>query len=211
VHFSLVRSSTGQIPAAADSALIRVWNLAFDSVARVKLPTPGEGGSFDMSVPADTGYTVMVLAFHGNCIDAGGSTEATVNVEAIGRPGDDVQPTVVHIDVVPLSATINYRDGDSLRAHTPSMLIVYSYGAPRFLSNEASCTWGCGGFVNGSTVASYQSLVPDTPGPWDVSATLYAEAGWNAPNLSLTSPIRHLFILPANGGITVTFSKNRQH
>ena len=67
LHFELVRSASGSnIPESTDSVLVRVANVnGFDTViAHVALPAPGATTEVRASVPADSGYTVLLLGVH---------------------------------------------------------------------------------------------------------------------------------------------------
>ena len=64
LSFMITRSSTSQIPAAAESAFVKVWNDGTDEVAPVRLPAVGDSTRVSFTVPAGSDYSIEVVAFH---------------------------------------------------------------------------------------------------------------------------------------------------
>jgi hypothetical protein len=64
VSLTLTRSSASQVPVGAESAFVRVWSSSTDVVQPVEIPDPGTTSTFTLSVPAGSGYSIEVVAFH---------------------------------------------------------------------------------------------------------------------------------------------------
>jgi hypothetical protein len=64
LSFLIKRSATSQIPAAAESAFVKVFNDANDVVAPVLLPTGNDSTRVSITIPAGAGYSIEVIAFH---------------------------------------------------------------------------------------------------------------------------------------------------
>ena len=62
--FLITRNSASQIPAAAESAFVKVWSDATDVVAPVAIPVIGDSTHVTLTVPAGAGYSIEVIAFH---------------------------------------------------------------------------------------------------------------------------------------------------
>jgi hypothetical protein len=210
LHFNLVRSSNSTLPAAATDALIRVTNpgSGFDDITKVTLPAPGTSTPVSVRVPADTGYIVSVIAFHGSTFDAGGSTsnpDSSITVLPQGGP-EPAPATQVTVSMRIPSGGYNMADGTHITAGESEPIIASVDMAPRVFDG-ASCTWGCvlGGDWASTYDGSYLNVVPNTPGPWTVAATFIAD--WGGYGLTFTTDSLHLIIDPGTGGIDVTFRK----
>jgi len=210
LHFNLARSSNSTLPAAATDALIRVSNPSsgFDDITSVTLPAPGTSTPVSVQVPADTGYIVSVIAYHGNTFDAGGSTsnpDSSITVFPQGGP-EPAPATKVTVSMAVPSGSYNIDDGAHLTAGESESIIAYVSMAPRVFDG-ASCTWGCalGGDWASTYVGSYLNVVPNTPGPWTVAATFIAD--WGGYGLTYTTDSLHLIIDPGTGTIDVGFRK----
>ena len=210
LHFNLIRNSNSTLPAAATDALIRVTNPAsgFDNITQVTLPAPGTTTPVSIQVPADTGYIVSVIAYHGSTLDAGGSTsnpDSSVTVVPQGGP-EPAPATKVTVAMGAPSGGYNKDDGAHITAGEPEPIIAFVAMAPRVFDG-ASCTWGCvlGGDWASTYAGSYLNVVPNTPGPWTVAATFIAD--WGGYGLTYTTDSLHLIIDPGSGTIDVTFRK----
>jgi hypothetical protein len=210
LHFNLTRSSNSTLPAAATDALIRVSNpgSGFDNITKVTLPAPGTSTPVSVRVPADTGYIVSVIAFHGTTLDAGGSTsnpDSSITVLPQGGP-EPAPATNVTVAMGAPSGGYNKEDGAHITAGEPESIIAYVAMAPRVFDG-ASCTWGCalGGDWVSTYVGSYLNVVPNTPGPWTVAATFTAD--WGGYGLKYNLDSLHLVIDPGTGEIDVTFRR----
>jgi hypothetical protein len=210
LHFTLTRSSSSTLPAASTDALIRVSNpgSGFDNITRVTLPAPGTSTPVSVRVPADSGYIVSVIAFHGATFDAGGSTsnpDSSITVLPQGGP-QPAPATQVTVAMGVPSGGYNLQDGAHITAGESEPIIGFVAMAPRVFDG-ASCTWGCalaGDWVS-TYDGSYLNVVPNTPGPWTVAATFIAD--WGGYGLTFTSDSLHLIIDPGTGGIDVSFRK----
>jgi hypothetical protein len=208
VHFNLVRSYQSTVPAAATNALIRVFNPSsgFDNVTDMVLPAPGTTTPVSVRVPADTGYVVSVIAYHGTVFDAGGSTSNADSTVTVLPQGGPVPPpaTKVTVAMVVPSGGYNKDEGTHVTAGEPESIIAY-VSMPPGVFDGAFCTWGCvlGGDGASTYVGSYQNVVPNTPGPWTVAATFVAD--WGGYGLTYTTDSLHLVIDPGTGGIDITF------
>jgi hypothetical protein len=52
------------VPVGAESAFVKVWSSSTDVVGPVKIPDPGTTSTFTLTVPAGSGYSIEVVAFH---------------------------------------------------------------------------------------------------------------------------------------------------
>jgi hypothetical protein len=137
-------------------------------------------------VPADTGYVVTVLAFHGNDVmDALGSThddDTTITVLPAGGP--IYQNTQVHVTMYPGPFSMPW------------------------VWEDAESTWGCSVDNNGNCATpSYLALVPNTPGVMPLAVTYLTHCDDRV--FSVASDTIHITIDQGAGGIDVTF--NRHH
>lgn len=64
LSFMITRNATSQIPGAADSAFVKIWNDGTDVVAPVQLPSANDSTRLTLTVPAGSGYSIEVVAFH---------------------------------------------------------------------------------------------------------------------------------------------------
>jgi hypothetical protein len=214
LYFNLIRSSNSTLPAAATDALIRVMNPAsgFDNITKVTLPAPGTTTPVSVRVPADTGYIVSVIAFHGTTFDAGGSTSnSDSSITVLPQGGPEPSPaTKVTVSMGAPTGGYNLEDGAHITAGEPEPIIATVAMAPRVFDG-ASCTWGCalGGDWVSTFDESYRNVVPNTPGPWTVAATFVAD--WGGYGLTYTTDSLHLIIDPGSGTIDVTFRKVLTH
>src|SRR4051812_28884176 len=64
VSLTLTRSSASQVPAGAESAFVKVWSSSTDIVQPVKIPVPGTTSTLTLTVPAGSGYSIEVVAYH---------------------------------------------------------------------------------------------------------------------------------------------------
>jgi hypothetical protein len=62
--FLVTRSATSQIPAAAESAFVKLFSNDTDVVQPILLPTGNDSTHVTFTVPAGTGYSIEVVAFH---------------------------------------------------------------------------------------------------------------------------------------------------
>ncbi len=213
VHFNLTRNSTSNVPSSADSALVHIYNYgsSFNQLYPVKIPVPGAQTVVSAQVPADTGYYVAVLAFHGSTLDAVGSSrdnsDTTITVFPEGNP--TYVATQVHIEMsrAPFATGNSAQEGEHVAAGSH---IPWSAGisAPFDIFTDVSSTWGCQFNGNVCAVYSYQGTVPDTPGPWALQEMWIADYGDHV--FSVASDTVHVIIDQGTGGIDISFSRQHQ-
>ena len=214
MHFNLTRSSSSNVPPSADSALVRIYNssTSFNQLYPVKIPVPGSQTVVSAQLPADTGYTVAIIAFHNsNVLDAIGSThdnDTTVTVLPEGNPIYSPTPVHVNMQKPPFSMGFSIDDG----THVTAGEHIYwssSINTPPDIWTDVSSTWGCSFNGNQCAVYSYQGTIPNTPGVvWPLQTTWIAN--WGDHSFSAASDTIHVTIDTGVGGIDVTFSKHHQ-
>lgn len=64
VTLRLTRSTASQIPVGAESAFVKVYSATTDVVQPIQIPTPGSTSTYMLTVPAGSGYSVEVVAYH---------------------------------------------------------------------------------------------------------------------------------------------------
>lgn len=211
MHFSLMRSSTSNVPTSADSALVRIYNpsTGFNQLYPVKIPAPGSQTEVSAQLPADTGYFVAIIAFHGDVVDAVGSShdnDTTITVFPEGNP--IYAATSVHVDMqrAPFATGFSINDGAHVTAgeHISWWSTI---DTPPDIWTDAASTWGCGFNGNVCAVYSYQGTVPNTPGVvWALETTWIAD--WGDHSFSVASDTIHVTIDKGVGGIDITFAKH---
>jgi hypothetical protein len=230
LRMTLVRSTSSSVPAAADSALVRVWHpmAGTNQVQRVAIPAPGASTQVSFNLPARSGYSVGVVAFRVN---------PAANVREVlagGRTADVTvsggQTSQAAINVVPWQMTL--AGPDTLISGEPAALTATVSGGP-------VADFFVEGFfhVGLSPWASLSSLPTSLPGTLVgnqlngsiVAPTVQADTAvhiqmdlrmngndWQSTNLSLIaflpsltlgeSLIRRPLRVP-NGGLIVTFDR----
>jgi hypothetical protein len=213
VHFNLVRSAHSNVPASADSALLRITNSGsgFNHIYAAKIPAPGSETVMSVSVPADTGYVVTVLAFHGNdVIDAVGSThdnDTTVTVLPAGGP--IYENTQVHVTMSPAPFSISFSIEDGVHVTAGEHMGWWAtINVAPWIWDDAESTWGCSvNAVGMCSTPSYLALVPNTPGA-DMPLAVTYLTHWDDRVFRAASDTIHLTIDQGTGGIDVTFNKH---
>lgn len=213
LNFNLTRSSTSVVPAAADSALVRVRNATsgFDETFAAKIPTPGATTVVSAQVPADTGYVVAVAAFHGDdVLDAvGSSSDNDTTITVLPEGGPTYTGTPVHIDMRAAPFDIGYTIDDG--AHVTAGTHIgwsASISAPADIWTDVSSTWGCQFNGNTCAVYSYLGTVPNTPGPWTIETTFLSD--WAGHSFKSNTATIHITIDQGVGGIDVSFNRHHQ-
>jgi hypothetical protein len=213
VHFNLVRSAQSNVPASADSALLRITNSGsgFNHIYAAKIPTPGSQTVVSAWVPADTGYVVSVIAFHGgNVLDAVGSTQnPDSSITVLPAGGPIYQNTQVHVDMVPAPISVGFSIADGSHVVAGEHIGWWAQiSGPPSIWDDATSTWGCS--LNGDgmcSTPSYLALVPNTPGvSWALQVTY--SATWGDHTFCAASDTIHVIIDQGSGGIDVTFNKH---
>lgn len=211
LNFNLTRSSTSAVPAAADSAYVRVRSAAgFNETFAAKIPTPGATTVVSARVPADSGYVVAVVAFHGDVLDAVGSSsdnDTTITVFPEGNP--TYTGTPVHIDMRAAPFDIGYSIDDG--AHVVAGEHIFwqaGISAPADIWTDVSSSWGCQFNGNTCAVYSYQGTVPNTPGPWTIETAFIAD--WGGHLFTTNTATIHITIDQGTGGIDVSFNRYHQ-
>ena len=107
----LQRSTTSQVPAAAESALVRVFNkgTGFNSVKGLAIPAPGATTEVTFNVSSGTGYSVAVIAY------AFGEGAHTYRYALAGGRADNIDvradsTTSVSINAVPWTVAVSGPD-----------------------------------------------------------------------------------------------------
>src|SRR5665213_966308 len=149
VHFNISRSTTSSIPEAATDALIRVSNVSanIDTILHTILPVVGTTTPISIQLPADTGYVIRVIAFHGGTMDAAGSTmdastgqvggDSTITVLPVGGP-EPPPATEVKVQLVGVGSSFNLSNGDNIPAGESEPIIAFT-GMPFGIWTAASC------------------------------------------------------------------------
>lgn len=113
---TLMRSANSQIPALADSALVRIWNTAsnVNALKAVAIPAPGTQSQVQFSLPAGTGYSVGVVAYRFNPVSIGREGFAAGVTHNVTILADQANQAVVNV----LPVALNKSGPDTLRAGT---------------------------------------------------------------------------------------------
>ena len=211
VHFELVRSAASNVPATADSALVRVYNNSsgFEHFYAAKIPVAGRPTIIDAWVPSDTGYVVNVIAFHGsNILDAAGTTldDTTITVLPAGGPTYTGTPVTVPMVPAPFAVSFSLNDGDHVTAGE-HIGFWATAGGPPDIWTRAESSWGCMLAPYGMcSTPGYLALVPNTPGPWKLEISYFAD--WGDRSFSLVATPITIIIDQGSGDIIVTFDKH---
>ena len=64
ISLTVTRSTASQVPIEAESAFVKVWSANVDTVLPVEIPAPGTTSTFTLTVPAGSGYSLEVVAYH---------------------------------------------------------------------------------------------------------------------------------------------------
>jgi hypothetical protein len=211
VRLNLVRSATSNLPAAAESVLVRVYNpnSQFNEIFPAAIPVPGHTTVVTAMVPADTGYVVALIAYHdNNTPDAVGSTidnDTTITVFPAGSPTYTNTPVHVDLTTAPFMLSYSINDGTHVQAgsHIGWLALI---STPRDIWTDANSTWGC--IANGNTcsIPSYQVTVPNTLGPWLLETSFVAN--WLDHTFETNSVSIHVIVDQGVGGIDVSFNKH---
>lgn len=109
LQMTISRSASSQIPAIADSAAVRVWHPAAgtNQVQLVAIPSPGSNTNVSFNLPALSGYSVGVIAYHRSYDGsrealAGGRTDnVTILADQVATATVDVEPWSVTLSSTP--------------------------------------------------------------------------------------------------------------
>ena len=109
VSFTLARAADSNIPASADSAIVRIWQPSgsFNLKRIVNIPNPGQQTEVSFSVPADTSYRAGVLAVEPRDLDPtdkkilahGSSDSFNVQADDTSRVSLDVRPADLTVEL----------------------------------------------------------------------------------------------------------------
>jgi hypothetical protein len=211
IHFNLTRNVTSNVPAAADSALVKIYNSAsgFSETFGASIPTPGSATTVTARVPADTGYVVAILAFHGSTLDSYGSTsdnDTTITVWPEGNP--TYTNTPVHVEMSGGNATPGYSIDDGSHVVQGEHISWQAYiNTPRDIWTDVESSWGCSFNQNQCAVYSYQGTIGVPLGPWLLETTFIAN--WKDHTFRSNTASITVIVDQGTGGIDVTF--NRHH
>lgn len=124
VTFTISRSSTSQVPIEAESAFVKLSNETNDVVQAVKIPDPGSTSSYTLTVPAGSGYSLEVVAFHelhdGIRVALAGGEVHDLTL----HPGDNS----VALDVKPWTYTLS--GPDTIQSGEPATYTLAITGGP---------------------------------------------------------------------------------
>jgi hypothetical protein len=223
VSLTITGSSASQVPVGAESAFVKVWSSSTDVVQPVKIPDPGTTSTFTLTVPAGSGYSIEVVAFHELhdgirvALAAGEVHDLTLS------PGNNP----VSLDVKPW--TYSMSGPDTIQSGTPATYTLTITGGPTdlFTTNvemhqnlglnsaddhfdvvgdgtTASATFNVPALANDSTLYFDFSYFLDDTRFHTQSLSFAADLPF-APNPAFHRPVK-----AAPAQVTVTFEKSKQ-
>jgi hypothetical protein len=230
---TLARAANSTIPAQADSALVRVWRGSqVNAVKAVAIPAPGATTQVQFNLPANSGYSVGVLAFRFNVNGIGREGFAAGVTHNVDIVADQANQAAVNVAPVTLSRT----GPDTMRAGVSSTF-TFTFDNPAIATEEMlgnpyvrsrMTPWTSdsefipGGFVpNTATGFTYTVAGPtvDADSALYIQTRLMTGGGWTAPgvnpvmfyipSLSLGQPLIRVPVKPASGSLTVVFDKKQ--
>jgi hypothetical protein len=223
VSLTITGSSASQVPVGAESAFVKVWSSSTDVVQPVKIPDPGTTSTFTLTVPAGSGYSIEVVAFHELhdgirvALAAGEVHDLTLS------PGNNP----VSLDVKPW--TYSMSGPDTIQSGTPATYTLTITGGPTdlFTTNvemhqnlglnsaddhfdvvgdgtTASATFNVPALANDSTLYFVFSYFLDDSRFHTSSLSFAADLPF-APNPEFQRPVK-----AAPAQVTLTFDKSMQ-
>jgi len=127
LRLTITRSATSQIPVAAESAGIRIWHptAGTNQVRWIAIPQPGTTTDVTLTVPARTGYSVAVIAYHR--VNEIQSREALAGGRADNLAVSKGATTDISVSVVPW--VVDFAAPDSLiSGEATSALLTVTQG-----------------------------------------------------------------------------------
>ena len=175
ITFTIARNSASQIPLAAESAFVKVWSASTDIVQPVQIPSPGNTATYTIDVPAGSGYSIEVVAFH-ELHDGIRVALAAAEVHSLTlNPGNNS----VALDVKPWTYTLS--GPDVIQSGAPATYTLTLTGGPTDLFT--------------TQVEMHQNLGLNSPDDhFDVTGNgVAASATFNVPALANDSTLYFVF------------------
>jgi hypothetical protein len=224
VSLTIARSSNSQVPLQAESAFVKVWSATTNVVQPVQIPTPGTTSTYTLTVPAGSGYSIEVVAFHELHDGIRVALAAGEKNNLTFTPGDNA----VALDVKPWTYTLS--GPDTIQSGAPATYTLTITGGPTDLfttqvemhtnlgvsspdnhfdvvgdGTTASATFNVPALANDSTLYFVFSYFVDDSRFQTHSSSFAADLPY-APLPPFQRPVK---AAPAN--IIITFDKSRQH
>ncbi|MBB4637313.1 hypothetical protein [Longimicrobium terrae] len=232
-HMTLGRSANSAIPAAADSALIRIWNsrAGVNAFKAVAIPAPGTQTQVQFSLPANTGYSVGVVAFTRSSaslregLAAGVTHEVSILADQANTATVNVQPVSLTMSAPAFirggtKATLNFT------LNNPELASREMLGG-NFYVNTGMTPWTSDATVNqqldGQTTSTGYTFDVTAP-TVEADTAIYLQGrilisfNWEpsgtpvifyAPSVNRGQALFRVPVRPASGTITVLFDRKK--
>lgn len=232
---TLMRAANSQIPALADSALVRIWNTTnnVNALKAVAIPAPGATSQVNFSLPSGSGYSVGVVAYRFNSVGIGREGFAAGVTHNVTILADQANQAAVN--VLPLSLTMS--GPDTLRAGTtatytfvfsdPALAHEEMLGQNYFVrvrntpwtsDSEFIPSMGAHGRVPGGFTAEFPAPTVDADSAVYVQPRARTGSQWPTgeggpvhffvPSLSRGQALFRIPVKPATGSITIVFNRD---